>query len=172
MTVKELVELNQMITDITITIRKNGSALLDELNIGLVAGIKPPYPTMVPKDESYIGNISTSTKREASYINKSVNAWDDGKEYWKTKTNIIPEKWLGLEVCSWSVYPASTATNGPSRRNDFSCTHRNVNFHGQQLHITALPSGERLIVEAPEDNKCIVVENQISFDDMMNGGQQ
>ena len=57
MTVRELIELNMMITDIEITVRKNGG-LLDQLNIGPAEGIKPPYPTMVPKEERWVGNLS------------------------------------------------------------------------------------------------------------------
>ena len=74
MTIKELIELNQMITDVEITVRKDGTALLDQLNIGPAEGRKPPYPTMVPKSERYIGNLSIETKREAHYIEKSINA--------------------------------------------------------------------------------------------------
>ena len=149
MTVKELIELNQMITDVEITVRVNGSALLDQLNIGPAEGIKPPYPTMVPKEERYIGNNSISTKREAHYINKSINAWDDGEDYWKVKPDRIPKKWLDLEVYSWGVWPASTVVYGRSRRNNYDFNFKNVSFHGQRLNVTALPKGEKL--EIPEE---------------------
>ena len=145
MTVKELLELNQMITDVEITVRKNGTALLDQLNIGCERGVKPPYPMMVPKEERYIGNISISMQKEAKYIPKSINAWDDGKEFWQIKTNRIPEKWLDLEVYAWEVWPASTFGN-PRRRTG---TASNVNFHGQRINIVALPSGESLEVKEP-----------------------
>jgi hypothetical protein len=46
LTVKELIELNQMITDIEITVRKGGTALFDQLNIGPAEGIEPPFPMM------------------------------------------------------------------------------------------------------------------------------
>lgn len=144
MTVKELIELNQMITDVEITVRVNGSALLDQLNIGPAEGIKPPYPTMVPKEERYIGNISIATKREAHYINKSINAWDDGKDYWQVKPDRIPKKWLDLEVYSWSVWPASSVTYHSPRRKTGNST--NVNFHGQRLNVVVLPSGASLTI--------------------------
>lgn len=47
MTVKELIELNQMITDIEITVRKGGTVLLDQLNIGPAEGIEPPFKKMM-----------------------------------------------------------------------------------------------------------------------------
>lgn len=165
MTVKELIELNQMITDVEITVCKDGSALLDQLNIGPAEGIKPPYPTMVPKEEKYIGNMSLETKREAHYINKSINAWDDGKDYWQVKVNRIPSKWLDLEVCSWEVWPASTVVYGKSRRNDYGHSHKNVNFHGQRVNIIVLPSGESLKVKEPKVAEPAADDDQMTFED-------
>ncbi len=164
MTVKELIELNQMITDVEITVRKDGSALLDQLNIGPAEGRKPPYPTMVPKSERYIGNLSIVTKREAHYIEKSINAWDDGKDYWQVKPDRIPKKWLELEVFSWGVWPASTAISG--RRTNYGLNFKNVNFHGQRLNITALPSGESLQIEKPAAKKDDdELDGQMDFED-------
>ena len=167
MTVRELIELNQMITDVEITIRKNGSALVDQLNIGPAEGIKPPYPTMVPKDMKYIGNIGIDTKREAYYIDKSINAWDDGKDYWQVKPNRIPEKWLNLEVYAWEVWPASTVVHGASRRNDWGNSFKNINFHGQRINITALPSGEKLEIAEPKpkQKQDEQLAGQMSIDD-------
>lgn len=165
MTVKELIELNQMITDIEITVRKDGSALVDQLNMGPSRGIKPPYPTMVPKEERYIGNMSLETKREAYYIDKSINTWDDGKDYWQIKPNRIPQKWLDLEVYSWEVWPASTVVYGRSRRNDYGNSHKNVNFHGQRINIIALPSGEKLAVKEHKVTKEDQDDEQMTFED-------
>lgn len=165
MTVRELIGLNQMITDIEITVRKGGSALLDQLNIGPAEGVKPPYPTMVPKEERYIGNQSLSTKREAYYIDKSINTWDDGKDYWQVKPNRIPSRWLDLEVYSWSVWPASTVVCGVNRRTNYGLNFKNVNFHGQRLSITALPSGETLTVKEPKVKKPAADDNQMTFED-------
>ena len=165
MTVRELIELNQMITDAEITVRKNGSALMDQLNIGPAEGIKPPFPTMVPKEERYIGNMSLETKREAYYIDKSINAWDDGKDYWQIKVNRIPQKWLDLEVISWEVWPASCVVYGASRRNDWGNSHRNVNFHGQRIGITVLPSGEILKVKEPKAKEPVIDDDQMTFED-------
>ena len=142
MTVKELISLNQMITDVKITVRKNGK-LLDQLNIGPAEGIKPLFPTMVPKEEKYIGNMSIETKREAHYINKSINAWDDGKDYWQVKPDRIPKKWLNLEVYSWDARNAHTVGTTSPRRGGL---HKNINFHGEEIHISALPSGQSLDV--------------------------
>lgn len=83
MTVKELIELNQMITDINITVRQNGNVLLDQLNIGPSEGEKPRFPTRVPRDPKYAGGMNQhneSMYKDAAYITKSVNSWDDGIE--------------------------------------------------------------------------------------------
>jgi hypothetical protein len=174
MTVRELIELNQMITDIEITIRKNGSALLDQLNMGPAEGIKPPFPTMVPKEERYIGNIGIDTKREAYYIDKSINAWDDGKDYWQVKPNRIPNKWLDLEVYAWEVWPASTVVPGSNRRNDWGHSFKNINFHGQRINITALPSGEHLEIKEPkpEQKPTDDIEGQLNIMDMIGGTEE
>ena len=68
MTVEELISLNQMITDAVITVRKNGTALLDQLNIGCERGIEPRYPTMVPKEERYIGTLNIKNKKKAILV--------------------------------------------------------------------------------------------------------
>lgn len=169
MTVRELIELNQMITDIEITVRKNGTALLDQLNIGPAEGIKPPYPTMVPKEERYIGNMSRSTKREAYYIDKNINAWDDGKDYWQIKPDRIPKKWLDLEVYSWQVWPASTVVYGKSRRNDWGNSFKNINFHGQLAIITTLPSGEHLEIQEPKATGSEQIDGQMDITDFLGG---
>ena len=165
MTVRELIELNQMITDVEITVRKDGSALLDQLNIGPAEGIKPPHPTMVPKEEKYIGNMSLETKREAYYINKSINSWDDGKDYWQVLPKRIPSKWLELTVYSWEVWPASTVVYGKNRRNDWGNSYKNINFHGQRLNITALPSGEKLAVKEQKSQEPVADDDQMTFED-------
>ena len=140
MTVLDLISCNQMITDLQITVRKDGK-LLDQLNIGCAEGVKPPYPTRVPSDERYIDNIGyyDHTHREAAYIDKSINAWDDGRDYWEIKANRIPKQWLDLEVFSWSAWPASTAGCYGRRTVE---GHSNVNFHGERINIVALPSGQ------------------------------
>ena len=116
MKVKELIELNQMITDVEITVRKNGNALLDQLNFGPSEGVKPPYPMMVPISEQYIGTMNRCHQREAYYIDKSINAWDDGKDYWQVKPERLPAKWLDLEVYAWNVWPASQSCTTSQRR--------------------------------------------------------
>lgn len=150
MTVRELIELNQMITDVQITVRINGTLLLDELNIGPAEGEKPPYPTRVPRERRWAGSMSSHDEhryRDAAYIPKSINAWDDGQDYWQVKPNKIPAKWLNLQVVSWDSHPASTVGTTSPRRGGM---HKNVNFHGEAIRITVLPSGEKLEVEEPK----------------------
>ena len=162
MTVKELIELNQMITDAEITVRKEGY-LLDQLNIGPARGIKPPYPTRVPRDEKYLKNFGMGDHkmyRDAAYIPKSINSWDDGKDYWQVKPERIPKKWLDLEVYGWNVRDAHTVGTTSPRRG--GC-HKNINFHGEEIHITALPNGQSLEVHA-EDSQ----ENDKQIDGQMN----
>ena len=160
MTVEELISLNQMITDVVITVRKGGTALFDQLNIGCERGVEPRYPTMVPKEERYIGNQSIETKRKAKYIPKSINAWDDGQSYWQVKVNRIPEKWRKLEVYAWDAHGASYMGDNPRR-------YRNGNFHGQRIDIIALPSGESLEVSKakPKNFDNYECEGQMSFED-------
>lgn len=163
MKVRELIELNQMITDVEITIRQNGSLRLDQLNIGPAQGEKPPYPTRVPIKPEYAGGYNLHNDkmyREATYIPKSINAWDDGKDYWQVKPNRIPEKWLELEVYSWDVWPASSVCYTSPRR-------RQTQFHGQRLNITALPSGEKMEVTEPKpkQEQTEQLEGQMSIDD-------
>lgn len=167
MTVRELIELNQMITDAEITVRKDGK-LLDQLNIGSAQGIKPPYPIQVPTEEKYIDNMSYSTKRDAHYINKSINTWDDGKDYWQVKPDRIPKKWLDLEIYAWEAWPASTAIYG--RRRNYDANFKNVNFHGERINITALPSGESLAVQEPVQKvKEEQIEGQMDIEDFLGG---
>ena len=147
MKVKDLIELNAMITDLEITVRKDGNLLLDQLNIGPSEGVVPPYPTRVPKEAKYAENLCRTDEKmfkDAAYIPKSINAWDDGKDYYEIKVNRIPAKWLELEVHSWGVWKASSvATTSPRR-------YHNNNFQGQLMRIVALPSGEKLEVKEPE----------------------
>lgn len=160
MTVRELISLNMMITDVEITVRKDGSALLDQLNIGCAEGVEPRYPTLVPKEERYVGTPNIENRKMAKYIPKSINSWDDGKDYWQVKVNRIPEKWLDLEVYAWEVHGASYMGDNPRR-------YRNVNFHGQKINIIALPSGESLEVKEPKQQIQQVdgIDGQMSFDD-------
>lgn len=167
MTVRDLIDTNQKITDVQITVRKDGTRLLDQLNIGCHEGIKPRFPTRVPKDEKYINNFSTLDSKmykDAAYIPKSINAWDDGHDYWQVKTNRIPDKWLALEVFGWDAAPALTHTHLSPRRSTDG--HTNVNFHGLRISITALPSGEKLDIPEPiQKQPKEELDGQMSFDD-------
>ena len=89
MKVRELIELNQMITDIVIEVRIDGHQLLDKMSIGMAEGRKPPYPTRVPRKAQFAGasQFDDEKYRDADYIYKSINAWDDGKDYYQIKSN-------------------------------------------------------------------------------------
>ena len=161
MTVEELISLNQMITDVVITVRKDGSALMDQLSIGCERGVEPRFPTMVPKEERYIGTPNIENRKKAKYIPKSINAWDDGQSYWQVKVNRIPEKWRSLEVYAWDVCSASCMGDNPRR-------YKNVNFHGERINITALPSGEKLEIREPKQQvqQGYECDGQMSFEDL------
>lgn len=162
MKVKDLIELNAMITDLEITARLNGNVLYDQLNIGPSEGVKPPYPTRVPREARYAGNLCRTDEnmfRDAVYIPKSINAWDDGKDYYELKVNRIPAKWLELEVYSWEVWKASSvATTSPRR-------YQNNSFHGQLMKIVALPNGEKL--EVKQEEKTEELPGQMNITDFL-----
>lgn len=167
MRVKELIELNAMITDLEITVRKDGSLMWDQLNIGCSEGVKPPYPTRVPKEPRYAGNINISDDklyRDAVYLPKSINSWDDGKDYYQILTGRIPAKWLELEVYSWEVWKASgVGTTNPRR-------YHNNSFHGQLMKIVALPSGENLEVrQSQPEARGDDLPGQMSITDFLGG---
>lgn len=149
MTVEDLIIKNMMLTDIIIEVRVNGCALLDQLNIGLDYGVKPPYPTMVPIDKKHIGNQCLTAKKEAKYIRKSINAWDDGKDYWELKLNRIPKGYLELEVFSWESWSVYRRHHPRSEHNPSD------SYNG--IKIVAMPKGE----EAPE----IIIEKKQNVDD-------
>ena len=166
MTVNELISLNQMITDIEITVRQNGNLLLDQLNIGPHEGIKPRYPTRVPTDPKYAGNASTHSDlfKDAAYVLKSINSWDDGKDYWQIKPNRLPKGWGDLEVVGWDSAPASTV--GVPRRT-IEGKFKNVNFNGEYIRITVLPNGQTLSVPEPKSDKTAEdqLDGQMSIED-------
>lgn len=171
MTVKELIELNQMITDVDIEVRVDGHKLLDAVRVGRDVGIKPPYPLRVPLKPEYVGSPNRSNDhfyKDAAYINKSMNAWEDGKDYWQVKVKAIPAKYLDLEVFSWEVWAAARIGWG---RRTHSDGHPNNNFHGQRINIVALPSGQKLMpVDPVIDNQDPKVDDmQITIDDYLKG---
>lgn len=153
MTVRELMELNQMITDVEIEVRRDGSLLLDALFIGCASGEKPPFPFKVPESEQYINNLTR--RKEAHYVKKSINAWDDGRDYWQSKPDRIPKTWQSLKVFSWEVWPAYTSGN--PRRRTFNS--RNVNFHGQLLRVVTLPPGDVTVEQLDEHMKAEAPKN-------------
>lgn len=161
MTVKELIETNQLITDVIIEIRLQGHVLIDCLHIGPDAGIIPPYPTMVPKDKKYVGNFSEEFKKVSTYILKNINAWDEGKDYWQVKTNKIPSRWLDLEVFSWESRPAYFGHH-PRANHD---GHKSNGFYGQAIKIIALPAEDM----KAEENVCDTnLEGQMNIYDFIN----
>jgi len=134
MKVRELISLNAVITDVRIEVRKNGSEIVDCLCFGPDFGVVPPYP--------FIMHQNTAKQKQATYIRKNLNAWDDGRDYWEIKPDRIPAKWLELEVYAWhyqSVY------HSHHQRDD-----RNNTMQG--ILITALPSGESLDIKQKVDD--------------------
>ena len=141
MKVRELLELNAHITDVEITVRKNGNMLLDFLAIGPDAGLEPPYPMMIPNNEGAFNG----PRHKAKYIRKSINAWDDGKDYYEIKVDGIPRKWLDLEVFSWRTMHVYS----PHHWRD---PHPGM-FSFEGIQITALPSGESLEIKTKTEKK-------------------
>lgn len=162
MTVKKLIELNQHIVDIEIEIRREGR-LVDVLEMGPARGRIPRCPRKVPESEAFIKN--SSRQKMANYIEKSINSWDDGRDYWQVKPERIPKAWQNLEVYSWHVSPATYV--GVYRRACPSGHGMNVNFHGEQINIIALPSGESMAIEKPKHEK--EPDGQMSIEDFLEG---
>ena len=90
MKVKELIQLNNLIGDIEVTVRGgyNGYTRIKSWHIGVYEGVFPQYP---------LGN--------ATYINKSINAYDDNKSEYKVMLKNIPKEILQMEVMGWNSYP-------------------------------------------------------------------
>jgi hypothetical protein len=168
MTVRELIELNQFVTDAEIEIRRDGCRLLDALFIGCAVGNKPPFPVKVPESERFVDSLTR--RKEAHYVQKSINAWDDGRDYWQVKPDRIPKAWQELKVFSWEVWPASIIGN--PRRSTGNA--KNVNFHGQRLNVVALPPGdlpvevlaERMAEEKPKQTS--EIDGQTDIFDFIN----
>lgn len=155
MTVKELIELNQMILDIVIEVRQDGGTLLDKISIGNEVGDKPPYPTRVPCKPEYANSNNRYVDgfyKDSTYIKKSINTREDGKEYWQTKWKCVPAKYLDLEVYSWSVWPAYRGIQNDKYR------------EGERINITALPSGEKFFRPEPQKQPPEVDENQMTIE--------
>lgn len=158
MTVYELLSINQHVADLTVTVRIDGNRLLDELNIGPDAGVKPPYPLRVPKSRNYVDNFQVFDEKyhkDATYIDKSINARDDGRDYWQVKPQRVPKQWLELEVYSWEVRPS------------YRSLHTRTEGDYERLYITALPPGEHVTLEVPEDKpiKNEQIDGQLSLED-------
>ena len=165
MTVRELIELNNMICDVIIEVRENGTLLLDQVNIGLDAGIKPPYPTRVPKKPEYARSLNQHTDqyKDAQYIQKSINAWDDGNTFWLVKVNRIPKQYLDLQVYDWEVRPCYCPIG--TRRREY----KNM-FPGNKIEIIALQEGWKPAEEKPKaENKDTKVnlDGQITLEEWL-----
>lgn len=88
MTVKELIELNDNIGDLTIEVRDEGGKLIKAYHIGKKAGVPPVYP-----------------KEKEVYIEKNINMCDDGSQYIGLKLNRIPKSLLNLTVKMFKSHP-------------------------------------------------------------------
>ena len=161
MTVRELIELNQMITDVEIEIRDNGR-LVDVLLFGCAVGVKPPHPRKVPESPQFMCN--STRQKEATYISKSISSYDDGRDYWQVKPDRLPKGWKDLTVRSWEVWPASTVNTTSPRRMNYGEGFRDVNFRGQRINIVALPSGYEPVKEKPKEE---TLDGQMSIEDYL-----
>lgn len=164
MTVRELIELNQMITDVEIEIRDDGK-LVDVLLYGCAVGVKPPFPKKVPESPQFMGN--GTRQKEAIYIPKSINSYDDGRDYWQVKPDRLPKGWKDLTVTSWEVWPASCVGTSSPRRMNYGEGFRDVNFHGQRININALPSGQTLPDPEPEAKQDKQIDGQMNIEDFL-----
>ena len=110
MTVKELIQDNGFIGDITIDIRGKSNSvtpgyenqqtfshLQQDWHIGAEEGIKPPFPSKVD-----------------TYIEKNINEKDDGKDYYNLVVSRVPKELLNLHVTSWRVWPSYRRTKSSS----------------------------------------------------------
>ena len=164
MTVKELIELNQMITDVEIEIRDNGK-LIDVLLYGCAVGVKLPFPRKVPESAQYVCN--STRRKEAAYYPKSINSYDDGRDYWQVKPDRLPKAWRELTVTSWEVWPASCVGTTSPRRMNYGEGFKDVNFHGQRINIVADPPGYAQPDPEPEKDKQL--DGQMSITDFLEG---
>ena len=118
MTIKELIESNSFIGDITIDIRGRSktvtpgfenqqtfSQLEQDWHIGYEEGKKPPYPS-----------------EKGIYIEKSINKYDDGEDYYDLTVSRIPDEVMNLYVVSWSVWK-SYRSFGDSHYNNHDMQH-------------------------------------------------
>ena len=155
-----------MIVDVEIVVRNEQGQMLDELNIGCAEGIKPRYPTRVPREPRFAGKccrMNDSMLKDATYIPKSINAWDDGKDYYQIKLNRFPKGYLDLTVLSWDCFPAHFHTAYSPRR--MSGNSRNVNFtDAQRVRITA--SGQTIITRKEPVKENEQMDGQITLMEM------
>lgn len=85
MKVKELIELNNLIGDIKITVREEGNGpLIKELRIGAGA-------SQGPDEQSII------------LLPEDTNSYDAGRDHYKVLTSKIPRMWLNLKVHAWDA---------------------------------------------------------------------
>lgn len=137
MTVKELIELNNFIGDITITVRggASGGERLKEYHIGPEEGKAPPY-----HDNKDV------------YKQVAINAKDMGKDYYQILLTKIPKQWLGLTVISYRVWKASRKPYGVQ--------------HGfEHILIDVKPDGYVEKVDKTTKEKELAVEGQMNFAD-------
>ena len=133
MTVRELIELNQMICDLVIEVREGGGRLIDYYAIG-DAMYKPKYPMRVPRKPEYFDSnrFDDTRYREGTYKPVSINTFDDGKDYWQVKVKRVPEYYLNLQVYSWDC---TRAYSGIGMRGKVG------SFEGKKICVIALPNG-------------------------------
>lgn len=136
MTVKELIELNDFIGDITITVRggASGGKRLKEIHIGHEEGA----PHLYPDDKDIYEHID-------------INAQDIGKGYCQILVSKIPKRYLGLTVTSYRVW---NAYRGLGVERDL-----------EHILIDVKPDGYVEEVDKTIKEKDLVVEGQMNFAD-------
>ena len=119
MTVKELIELNDHIGDITIMVRDENMILLKEYFIGAGAFVLPE-----------------KRNERIDYMDFSINAFDEDKDRYQLLINKIPKNLLGLTV---SEYSSRRAGRRYFDRHSLDHIDITVRPDGWQMDITDFP---------------------------------
>lgn len=141
MTIKELIELNDYIGDITVTIRDSeGKNKIQEYHIGVNAGIIPVY-----HDDKDV------------YEEIEINTFDKGKDYYQILVSRVPKQILELRVFAYRIWG--------SYRRYLSASHGL-----EHVHIT-VRQGENaktpVIKEKSQEAKKEELEGQINLEDFI-----
>ncbi len=136
MTVKELIELNNFIGDITITVRGGigGGVRLKEIHIGHEEGA----PHLYSDDKDVYEHID-------------INTQDMGEGYYRILVSKIPKQYLGLTVTSFWVWNAHRGLG--------------IEHELEHILINVKPDGYAEEVDKAAKEKEIDVDGQMNFAD-------